>query len=309
MIYAVGCDIGGTNCKVGLINSNGGVEDHLSFRVDHGAGINRFLSTLCDSIDFLAKGRDLQGIGVLLPGYLKENRTVPYIMVNIPMLEDVPLHGFLKERYGVTIALDIDRNGPCLAEYIFHYKGKFSRLMYVTIGTGVGVGLVVEGVICRICNDSIGELGHVTLEPGGHLCVCGNTGCVETIVSKDGIGRIAERLGLASSILKADETGLLSPGDIYEEALKGNEAALQVFKEFGRYLGAALVTYANTFSPDIIVVGGGLAGASEFFLKTADEFLNKHWFERKAKRIPVKKTRFGAHAGIIGAASLVIGNG
>jgi predicted NBD/HSP70 family sugar kinase len=179
---AVGCDIGGTNCKIGLIDSSGAVLESLSFPIDHNAGVDFFLHKLSKTIGRLIKNRPVHGIGVLVPGYLKDDRRVPYIMVNIPMLEDAPLHDTLEKRFGLAVALDIDRNGPCLAEYLFHYKDKVSRLMFVTIGTGVGVGLVVNGEISRFCNDSIGELGHVTLEAGGYRCVCGNLGCVETIV-------------------------------------------------------------------------------------------------------------------------------
>jgi glucokinase len=297
---AVGCDIGGTNCKVGLVDSSGTVLEGLSFGVDHEAGISIFLETLCDEIGSLVKDRDIKGIGVLLPGYLKKNRSVPYIMVNIPMLEDVPLKQKLEDRFGISVALDIDRNGPCLAEYLFRDGEPVSRLMYVTIGTGVGVGLTVDGKICRICNDSIGELGHVNLEPDGYSCVCGNRGCVETIVSKNGIARIAERLGLDRFF----ET--LLPEQLYEAAERGNSDAVRVFHEFGRYLGVSLVAFANIFSPDLIIIGGGLSGASGFYLDIAEKYLNEHWFERETKQIPVRKTAFGEHAGIVGAASLAL---
>jgi glucokinase len=298
---AVGCDIGGTNCKIGLIDSSGAVLESLSFPIDHNAGVDFFLHKLSKTIGRLIKNRPVHGIGVLVPGYLKDDRRVPYIMVNIPMLEDAPLHDTLEKRFGLAVALDIDRNGPCLAEYLFHYKDKVSRLMFVTIGTGVGVGLVVNGEISRFCNDSIGELGHVTLEAGGYRCVCGNLGCVETIVSKDGIGRIAHRLGVA------DRFDTLHPEGLYKMATAGDSVSARVFREFGKYLGASFVTFANTFSPDLIVVGGGLVGASDLYLGIAETYLNEHWFERKTKHIPVRKTAFGYHAGIVGAASLVFG--
>jgi glucokinase len=304
---AVGCDVGGTNCKTGLVDSAGNVLEHRSFPADHEAGIEAFLDELFRSIEGLMEGRRVRGIGVLLPGYLRDNRRVPHIMVNIPMLEGVPLHDLLAERFDTQIALDIDRNGPCLAEYLFHYRdrGKISRLMYVTLGTGVGVGLVIDGEIARFTGDSIGELGHLTLEPDGFDCVCGNRGCVETVVSIRGIPRIAERLGVLDALRK-EGSDSLQPEEIYHLAAQGNENAVRVFTEFGRLLGASLVTFANTFSPDLIVVGGGLAGGAEFFLETAEQYLNEHWFERSYKRIPLVRSAFGAHAGIVGAAALVL---
>lgn len=292
---AVGVDIGGTNCKIALVDGRGQPSTHRGFAVDQAAGIGRFMDMLSASIDELDAG-PVSGIGVLLPGYLNPERTVPRIMVNIPMLEGAPLHRTLRERYGVPVSLDIDRNGPARAEHLFHYP-EVRRLMYVTIGTGVGVGMVADGEILRVCNDSIGELGHVTLEPGGAPCSCGNLGCVETLVSKRGIGLIARRLG-------ADDGP--DPQELYRAAKAGSREALRVFQEFASLLGAALVTYANTFSPDLVVVGGGLAGAAELFLEKAESHLNRHWFERKSKRIPVRRSRFGEHAGVIGAASLVL---
>jgi glucokinase len=292
---AVGVDIGGTNCKAALVDGRGRLHGHRSFAVDQAAGIGRFMDMLFSCIDGLDAGQ-AAGIGVLLPGYLNPERTVPRIMVNIPMLEGAPLHRTLRERYGVPVSLDIDRNGPARAEHLFHYP-EVARLMYVTIGTGVGVGIVTGGEILRVCNDSIGELGHVTLEPGGEPCSCGNLGCVETLVSRRGVALIARRL----------ETGAGSdPRELYLAAKAGDRGARRVFEEFVDLLGAALVTYANTFSPDLVVVGGGLAGAADLFLSRAESYLNRRWFERKIKRIPVRRSGFGEHAGVIGAASLVL---
>jgi glucokinase len=302
---AVGCDIGGTNYKTGLIDSTGNILEHRSFPVDHEAGVETFLKKLFDTIGGVTKGRQVRGIGVLLPGYLRNNRRVPRIMVNIPMLEGVPLYDLLAERFNTNIALDIDRNGPCLAEYLFHYREKVSRLMYVTLGTGVGVGLVIDGEIARFTNDSIGELGHLTLEPDSFHCACGNRGCVETVVSIRGIIRIAERLGVLEH-LKVGSSESFHPGEIYNLAVKGDRNTHRVFREFERLLGASLVTFANTFSPDLIVIGGGLSGGAEFFLETAENYLNEHWFERSYKRIPVVTSSFGPHAGIVGAAALVL---
>ncbi len=301
----IGCDIGGTSCKLGVITPTGRVLDHIAFPVRSSASLETFRANLFDTLDQMAARQPVRGIGALLPGYLRENRTIPHIMVNLRMLEGVPLARWLSDRYGVAVSLDIDRNGPALAESLFHYRHQVSRLLYVTIGTGLGVGLVTNGVICRICHDSIGELGHITLDPGGARCACGNEGCAETLLSRDGIGRIAQRLGLCAS-LRQNETSREFPEALYREAASGHPEARRVFVEFGRYLGAALVTFSNTFSPDIIVIGGGLSGASEFFLPTAERYLNEHWIERVTKRIPVRRTNFGAHAGVIGAASLVL---
>jgi glucokinase len=309
--FAIGVDIGGTNCTIGVVEKNGTVADKSAFRVNHEAGIDVFISSLLGAVEQHCAGlsENPRGIGVLLPGYLRQNRTIPYIMVNVPMLEGVHLHRILHTRFGVPVELDIDRNGPCLAEYKFRYIGTVERLMYVTIGTGVGVGLVVNGEICRVTNDCVGELGHVNFERDGVKCVCGNRGCVETIISRKGIGRIARRLNVGSVRVK-DNDGKLVCGlalDILSlAAAQGDRDAMRVFQEFGRSLGAALVIYANIFSPDLIVVGGGLSGASEFFLKEAEGYLNTHWFERNNRKIPVRKTGFGAYAGVIGAASLVM---
>ncbi|MCK4803623.1 MAG: ROK family protein [Spirochaetes bacterium] len=308
---AVGCDIGGTYCKIGLVEAPGKVKEQISFIVNHEAGVGPFLSTLLSSIETLISHEKMypSGIGVLLPGYLKNNRKVPYIMVNIPMLEEVPLYDLINKRFNIPVKLDIDRNGPCLAEYKFKYRDRVKRLMYVTLGTGVGVGLVVNGEICRVTNDSIGELGHITIDVNGPLCVCGNRGCVETYVSKDGIARIANEMGILELSAK-DENGLqlkgLDPNIIYYAAMAGNKSAMNIFKKFGLYLGAAAVNYANIYSPDMIIIGGGLSGASDFYLQETEEYLNNHWFERKDKKIIVRKTVFGSMAGIIGAASLIL---
>ncbi len=270
-----------------------------------------FLSTFFSKIDKLLDGIEerLKGIGILLPGYLKEDRSVPYLMVNIPFLEDIRLKELVHSRYGVDIVLDIDRNGTCLAEFRFGKYLSFRRLMYVTIGTGVGVGLLIDGKICRITNDSIGELGHLTLVLDGAECVCGNRGCVEAYVSKSGLKRIARKIGIYSYFPQESEINInheIDHDTLFIAAEKGNENARLIFEEFEHYLVADLVIYANIYSPDIIILGGGITAASEYFLTATQKILDTQWFERKNKRILVKRTQFGLDAGIIGAAALFL---
>ena len=290
---------------MGVVDHAGNVRGHAAFPIVDSTNLDGFLLPLFERIDHMTRERQVRGIGVLLPGYLKENRTVPRIMVNLPMLENVPLERLLRDRYGLAVALDIDRNGPARAECMLQHEERVSRLLYVTIGTGLGVGLVIDGTVCRITNDSVGELGHINLNPEGASCACGNVGCVETLISRDGVGRIAGQLGLCGEIM-ASSGARDFPRALHGAALSGNADALRVFEKFGRLFGVALTTYANLFSPDLIVIGGGLSGAAEFFLPVAGRWLNSHWMERATKKIRLRQTKFGMDAGIVGAASLVL---
>ncbi len=302
---AVGCDAGGSSCKLGLVDPAGQVVGRIGFACAALARADEFLLPLYDAIDGLAGGRAICGIGVLLPGYLDERRSVPRLLINLRALEGVPVRGLLEERYRTRVELDIDRNGHALAEYWHGDPRKAQRLLHVAIGTGVGVGLVVDGEICRLTNDSVGELGHICLDPSGERCACGGSGCVETLVSRDGIGRIAKKLGLCEDLL-AEHGPVEFPRELYLAARSGDSRAVAVFAEFGRLLGIALVSYANVFSPDRIVIGGGLSGAAEFFLPAAGRWLNAHWFDHSDKQIVLRKTAVGADAGVIGAATLVL---
>jgi glucokinase len=303
--FAIGCDVGGSNCKSGLVDGGGEVVRRVEFPILDRSDLDTFMSALLHAIDGIVAACPVCGIGVLLPGYLAKNRRVARVMVNLPMLENLALAQLLEERYQVGVRMDIDRNGPAQAEYEFHYRAQASRLLYVTLGTGLGAGMVIDGAICRMTNDSIGEVGHVGMDPDGLPCACGNVGCAETLLSRDGISRIASRLGLCGGI-SSSVPAVDFPRVLYGAALSGDGGAVQVFEEFGRRLGAALTTYANLFSPDLIVIGGGLSGAAKFFLPVAEAWLNAHWIERKSKTIPVRRTIFGADAGIVGAASLVL---
>lgn len=164
---AVGCDVGGSSCKLRLVDPSGRVLERVRFACAAPARADHFLLPLYDAIDGLTGGRAVCGLGVLLPGYLDDRRSVPRLLINLRALEGVPLRGLLEERDRTRVELDIDRNGHALAEYWHGDPRKAQRLLHVAIGTGVGVGLVVDARICRLTNHSVGELGHRIVIGGG----------------------------------------------------------------------------------------------------------------------------------------------
>ncbi len=160
--------------------------------------------------------------------------------------------------------------------------------------------MCVDGEILRVTNDSIGELGHLPIFQDGWPCSCGSTGCIETKVSIGGLIRIYREKA------DADKSGEdLTPRDVYDAAKRAEPAAAATFSEFAEHLGTALVALANIYSPDIIVVGGGLSNAGDLFLDRAQEILNERYIERREKQIPVVVSKFGADTGVIGAGYIV----
>ncbi len=298
-VLDLGCEIVGSSCKIGVTNLSATLREHTAFNTPKPTDLRILKRRLFDKFDSLSSCYRIRGLGLLLPGYLGANRTVPDILVNLPMLEAVPLANWLSRRYIVPVAIDIDRNGPALAECIFG-RG-FSRSLYVTIGTGLGVGFVTGGAICRVCRDYLRKLGHMTLHPGGIVCAYRNLGCAETLFSIDGIRSVPRKIGLGAFLLGRSAVGF--PKALYLDAVCGSSESRQIFEKFRRYLGVALVAWANAYSPDDIVIGGGLSAAADYFLPSAERSFREHWIEHTTRTIMLRRTCFGEHAGVIGAVS------
>lgn len=158
------------------------------------------------------------------------------------------------------------------------------------------------GVICRVSTGYLGELGHMTLHPGGIFCAFGNLAWAETLFSIDGITSVPRKIGLGAFLLGRSAVGF--PKALYLDAVFGSSESRQIFEKFRRYLGVLLVAWANAYSPDDIVIGGGLSAAADYFLPSVERFFREHWIEHSTRTLMARRTRFGEHPSVIGAASL-----
>jgi len=314
--FFIGIDIGGTNIQAGVVGASGKIMQRKSGPTLVHEGKNRVIERICNFITELIENigsGSVIGIGIGSAGVIDIERGVVVTSPNFPDWKDVPLKEIISSRYGITTVLDNDANVVVYGEYLVGAARGASSLIGLTLGTGVGGAIILDGNIWHGCEGMAGEIGHITVVPDGPECVCGNFGCLEAYASATAIVKhTLERLSntsqgpiLRSSLLK-DFSDLTST-KIYEAALLGDGLAKEVFAEAGMYLGIALGSLINIFNPEQVVIGGGVINAWDFFYSSLREEVNKRAFARPAKRVDILPAVLGEDAGIIGAAGLAAG--
>ncbi len=196
---AVGIDLGGTSAKIAVVDSEGRILQHRKSVWDRREAVDDILrpliAALKDILNSTQEGRsNVAGIGLSTPGYLNDERTGIIYAANLQMLNRFPLVKVLEEETGMRVVMDTDVNSGGLAEAVLGAGKDFKRVLFISIGTGLGGSLIVDRKLVRHTRHGIGHLGHIILQPDGEICGCGNRGCVETLVSAQGIQRIAEKI-------------------------------------------------------------------------------------------------------------------
>ena len=238
------------------------------------------------------------GIGVGVPGPVNTEQGRVREPPNFPGWRDVPLAPLLRERWGVPVLLDDDARTAALGEYWFGAGGSVEGLLYLSVGSGVGAGLIVRGELYRGAHELAGEIGHTTLDLNGPACECGNRGCLETFVSTAAITKEAVSLGIDG----ADD--LLSY--LEKLALAGDPQAAGLKDRVYRYLAAGVVNAVNFYDPDLIVVGGELVTAWQDLPEQLLKRVRGRSFGFASRSVEICPSELGGYASVIGAASLVI---
>jgi glucokinase len=305
----IGVDLGGTKMLVGVVDG----DRHVSFESRERsagqtqeellAGLERELS------EAIAARPGVAAVGLGLPCTIDQRRGVAINAVNLP-IRDVPIRDLIGERIGLPVFLDNDASVAALAEHLYGAARGAQNAVMVTVGTGIGGGLILDGRVFRGTNGGGSELGHTVVEFDGHPCQgsCPNRGCLEAVASGIALGRegrLAAEREPDSALGEALAEGKVIDGVLVTEAAKsGDETAVGVFYLIGRKLGAGLTSFANIFEPEVIVVGGGVAaGAGELLIGPArEEVLTKAL--PPMNRVSVVAAELGGESGMIGAAAM-----
>jgi glucokinase len=305
----IGVDLGGTKMLVGVVDgdrqvsfesrgrSAGQTQEELL------AGLERELS------EAMAARPGVAAVGLGLPCTIDQRRGVAINAVNLP-IRDVPIRDLIRERIGLPVFLDNDASVAALAEHLFGAARGVQNAVMVTVGTGIGGGLILGGRVFRGTNGGGSELGHTVVEFDGPRCQgsCPNRGCLEAVASGTALareGRLAAEREPDSMLGAALAEGREIDGVLVTEVAKaGDETAVEVFHLIGRKLGAGLTSFANIFEPEVIVVGGGVAaGAGELLIGPArEEVLTKAL--PPMNRVSVVGAELGGESGMIGAAAM-----
>jgi glucokinase len=251
----------------------------------------------------------LRGVGVGAPGPVDVERGTVHSLVNVPGWHEVPLGRQLGRRLRCCCIVDNDVNLFALGEWRFGAGRGARQLVCVTLGTGVGGGLIFNGALHRGARGAAGEVGHMVIDPRGNRCGCGARGCLEAQVGTAAILRMGRRAIRRRAgplrTLAAQARGRITPELVAHAARQGDAAARQIWVEVGRSLGSGLANVVNLLNPDRIVIGGGVANAWSLFYPTLIRRMRTQAMEASARAVQIVRARLGNHAGIVGAAVLV----
>ncbi|HSI80939.1 MAG TPA: ROK family protein [Solirubrobacterales bacterium] len=307
---AIGVDLGGTKVLVGVVDSEREVHYRSTESTRDRSGdevlavLERELAAALDAAP------DAVGIGLGIPATIDRARGVAVSAVNLPLV-DVPIRDLISERIGLPTALDNDANVAALAEHRFGAARGARNAVMLTIGTGIGGGLILNGEVYRGSTGAGAELGHVVIDMNGPRCQgnCPNRGCVEALASGTALGRegrAAARRVPDSALGRLDAAGEAIDGRaVTEAAIGGDQTAVEVVATIGRRLGVAMSSLANIFEPDMIVVGGGVSAAGELLIGPARDELRWRALPPQDET-PVVLAELGPDAGMYGAAALAL---
>ena len=290
----LGLDVGGTTIKAGLIDDTGRILDSRKAPtvIDD---LHGFLSTLAELIRDFQSSSAIDRIGIGVPG-LHARTGIIESSPNIPCLNNVNLEALVADQVHIPVVSENDANAGAYGEFKCGAGEGTGHMVYLTLGTGLGSGLILNGELFTGASGFGGELGHTIIDPGGRLCGCGARGCLETLVSGTGIVMTAHER------MKTDRP--LTAEIVYEAALHGDAAARAVFEETGRWLGVACANMINLLNPELIVVGGGVMGAGDMLLKPAIEAARKHAFASSFRDCRIVQSKLWPEAGMVGAGLL-----
>jgi glucokinase len=306
---AIGVDLGGTKLLTGVVDEKLNVH-HESRERSSGFSEEEVLTAIEQEVEEAREARPgVVGIGLGVPCTIDRERGVAINAVNLP-ITDVPIRDVIGERTGLPTFLDNDANCAMLAEHRFGAAKGAENALLLTIGTGIGGGVIIHRELYRGTTGAAAELGHVVVDEDGPPCqgTCPNHGCVETMASGTALARdgaAAAGRHPDSALGHALAKGGIEGKTVTEAAMAGDEVALEVVANAGRYLGVALASLANIFDPDVIVIGGGVAAVGDLMLDPARAELAKRALP-PMNRTPVKAAELGGDAGMIGAAEMAL---
>jgi glucokinase len=304
----IGVDLGGTKLIAGAVDSQLTVH-HRARRPSRGADRSEVLDTIVDAITEAhdASDQELLAVGVGIPSLLDRERGVAVTTVHLP-LQDVPVRDLLSERLGVPVVLENDATCATIAEWRFGAARGAADALVLTLGTGVGGGIVTNGQLVRGASGAAGELGHMIVDEDGPQCACGHQGCLEALAS--GTALAAEGLRVAAGapytgLGRALDAGTEITGSLVTElAHDGDPAARDVVALIGARLGIGIASLVNIFNPEVVVVGGGVSAAGELLLEPARDVVLARALAPSRDVVRVLPARFGAESGMLGAAAL-----
>ena len=317
MTKRIGIDVGGTNVKIALVDGEGKIIYSNSVPTYAQMGYEYTVNNIKQAIRDLMKetntdAKEIEGIGFDFPGQVDYKTGVVKLAPNIPGWVNVPIAQMIEEEFNIPTRIDNDVRCAALGELKFGAGKGCENFVCITVGTGIGSGLVINGQLVRGAANAAGEIGHIKLQMnGGPICGCGDTGCLEAFASGPSIVAMAQEYlkGRKSTKFRemAGADGEITPYIVAKAAEAGDPVAKRIFEIVGTYIGMGLVSVINLLNPEKVIIGGGVAAAGDLLLDPIRKTIKERAMVVAGNSVEIVPAELGNSAGVIGASMLVEG--
>ena len=302
---AVGVDVGGTKIAAGVVSPGGELLAQVRYPTPHAP--ERLVEAIVRAIKEVGDGNEVGGVCLAVPGLIlaRENKVI--FAPNLHAIEGIPLKERVGPEIGLPLTIENDASAAAWGEFRFGSGSEVDHLVFLTLGTGIGGGVISHGVLLRGAQGSGGELGHVTVHATGPRCSCGNRGCLEALASGTAIGRRAREAAVenpGSALGRIAARRRVLGEDVTELARQGDGVALSVLEETGTWLGIGLAGFVNVFNPEVAAIGGGVMEAGDLILASARREVRLRARPPSRDLVEVQVATLGPESGVLGAAAL-----
>ncbi len=315
MTKRIGIDVGGTNVKIALVDENGKIIYSNSVPTYAQMGYEYTVNNIKQAIRDLMKetnteSKDIQGIGFDFPGQVDYKTGVVKLAPNIPGWVNVPIAQMIEDEFHIPTRIDNDVRCAALGELKFGAGKGCENFVCITVGTGIGSGLVINGQLVRGAANAAGEIGHIKLQMhGGPICGCGDTGCLEAFASGPSIVAMAVDYLKSGKSAKFREMagvdGEITPYIVAKAAEAGDPVAKRIYEIMGEYIGMGLVSVINLLNPEKVIIGGGVAESGDLLLAPIRKTIKERAMVIAGESVEIVPAQLGNSAGVIGASMLV----
>lgn len=313
--YLAGVDLGVSKIIAVVTDLEGNVVSDTRLELDVHLGVESIMSNLFDvTRTTLAKAADVSnniaGLGLSVPGLIDADRGVSVFAPNIPGWTNIPIAQAFEDEFPLSCWVENDARAMAIGEAMFGAGRGYDNILCVNVGRGIGAGVIINGEIYRGKQGGAGELGHMTIDPNGPVCPCGNQGCLEAMAAGPAIAAAAIRaVSTGSSTLIRDlvdgKIEAITAELVSEAAARGDLLAQRLIREAGRYLGIGIANAVNMLSPDVVIIGGGVSRAGDILFNEVRATVEERAFTAMVNLPPIVPSAQGEEASSVGAAALV----
>lgn len=301
-------DLGGTNLRMAAVNDRGEILYRQKYQTPKSDRADEVLQVIIKSaeqcIEAIKDSGDILAVAAAVPATINSNDGIISKAPNIPALDGFRFSAALSSELNLPVILENDANSAAVGEHWLGASKGCQNSICITLGTGVGGGVIVFDKILRGIDGTAGEIGHICVQPHGTPCGCGSRGCVEQYSSATAMVRLVRDLGNKYPKSALQNKPHCTALDIYEAGKNGDALALEVFRQMGTYLGIALAGLVNVLNPEVIVIGGGASAGWDLFVNHVQEQIHQRAFHEPAARAKLVRAELGDDAGILGVAHL-----